>query len=142
MYSACPAKVHHDLWNQTREHIEKVRNKKYKDYKISQYAHLMYVFLSNDTVLLTFSDGIQISILKDDRQGAYITIQVCTFHWKWRQRQEVAGAFDGISHLLVTVSTDGGGGMKGDGDGWKKKKNQGFPHLGYSISNMFVLAKA
>ena len=63
---------------------------------------------NSNASLLTFSDRIQVSIFKDDWQGTNIAIKVCTFHWKWRQRQEVAGAFDSISHLLVTVSTDGG----------------------------------
>lgn len=63
---------------------------------------------------MTFSDRIQVSVFKDDWQGANIAIQVCTFHRKWRQRQEIAGTFYSVSHLLVTVSTDGGtdGGKK------------------------------
>lgn len=58
-------------------------------------------------MLQTFGDGIQVSVLKNNWQGANIPIQVGAFRRKWRQRQEVAGTFDSIGHLLMTVGTDG-----------------------------------
>lgn len=57
-------------------------------------------------VTLTFGDGVQVSILKNNWQGADIPIQISTFYWEWRQREEIAGGFDRVSHLLVTVSTN------------------------------------
>lgn len=60
-------------------------------------------------MLQTFGDGIQVSVLKNNWQGANITIQVGRFRRKWRQTQEVAGTFDSIGHLLVTVGTDAKG---------------------------------
>lgn len=58
-------------------------------------------------MLQTFGDGIQVSVFKNNWQGANVTIQIGRFHRKGRQRQEVAGTFDSVGHLLVTVGTDG-----------------------------------
>lgn len=58
-------------------------------------------------LLLTFSDGIEIAVLEDDRQGTDVTVEVGALHRKRRQGQEVVGTFDSVRHLLVAVSTGG-----------------------------------
>ena len=57
-------------------------------------------------VVLTLSDGGQVSVLKDDWQRVDVPVQVSAFHRKWGKRQEVVGALDGGGHLLVAVGAE------------------------------------